>query len=88
MMNSLTALGSEAAYFHIMCRNSGASFGKSVKVERTVDGIGRRGIKSRGRVERRVLSRAIVMGNSYRLNRCIVRDVVLLRALQTLYCSI
>lgn len=39
MVNNLMVLGSEAAYFHIMSRNSGASFGKSVNVERTVDGL-------------------------------------------------
>jgi hypothetical protein len=53
----------------------------------TADGIGRGGIESGGRVER-VLSRAMVMGTSYCSKRFIVRDVVLLRALQSLYCSI
>ena len=73
MMNNLTLLGTEAAYFHIMFRSSGASFGKSVNVERKVDGVGRGGIESGGRVERRVLSRAIVMEESYCSRPCIVR---------------
>ena len=80
MVNNLTVLGSEAAYFHIISRNSGASFGKIVKVERTVDGVGRGGIERGGGVERRVLSRAIVLGTSYCSRRCIVRDVVLFEA--------
>ncbi len=64
-----------------------------MKVERTVDGVERGGIDSGGRVKRRksqeeeesrggrvkrrVLSRAIVLGMSYCSRGCIVRDVVL-----------
>jgi hypothetical protein len=58
-----------------MTRNSGASLGKSVKVDRMVDRDGRGRIESGGRVERRVSSRAIVTGTLYCSRRRIVGNL-------------